>query len=118
MSIKVIKRKQPIVIGFEDNDSVIHELSLPGELSIVARMKIEELHSMDADTEFNQDDLFDVFNVILGESNARKLIYELNASDTQLQEVIVTYIEEIGNRQTSPNVVKQSPAKKPISRKQ
>ena len=122
MTVKVIKRKQPIMLGFEDSNGEVHEMSLPGELSIVARLKIEELHSMDETVEFSQDDLFNVFDVILGESNARNLIYQWNASETQLQEVIVAYIEELGNRQTSPNVEPQSqtqsPKKKPSNRKQ
>lgn len=112
MSIKVIKRKQPIVIGFEDNNGEVHEMKLPGELSIVARLKIEELNGMDAETEFSQDDLFNVFDVILGEENARNLIYEWNASESSLQEVIVAYITELGERQ-NPNVVTPNQPKKP-----
>lgn len=111
MTIKVIKRIAPIIIPFEDVDGTVHELKFPGELSIVARLKIQELNELDESSNMTEDDLFDAFNVILGETNAHKLIHDLKASESELVSVMTSYIEEIGNRQTPKNASTQSQKK-------
>lgn len=105
MTLKTFTSKAPI--QFEYNGETI---DLPGELSILAQLKMVELEEMNgSDAEVTMNDMMELFRAMLGSQTAEKL-FALGVGLTTLNEILDWYMQKLTEVKPqdhkSPNVRK------------